>query len=631
MADVNTAPLSGTDAASDAANTPFPISDPGPQIAPSQPPPAPAAADSAAPKRGVWGNILRGALYGLTNTEGQSHGAVGGIVSGITGQEPQLEAQFNQQQQSKKTLLNFESVKAADAHIKASTDAQYIAAETEQTRSLIAKDQLEANAFADQQGYPHPFSTIKGDSHEDLSNQAQGAMQANAARNGGLVGPVTATNIPHSADNPDHEIHGRQISLNDLTTNPTGVLKAINDGQIANGQLPFDSIDDAKQHYRMSNPKAPMNDLLADANQGMTRMISPMLPTKDLAQDQATVTKLQSQADFAAQYAKEHPEYQATADRLKSQLGTFSNLVQQEKSGQSKLKQSQALGDSITKMESNPEELAKPGTVASIQGMLKDPNLDPNDAPRLQALIPKAHQAQVADLDLTKTKEINSAKVKQTFDNKPVYAVDSTGKTVMTTQSAVNANTNAYTSVRPVKETDVRADQHDIKVLNDIQTKSDAVKTAASSMDSTSWGQAVGVAKYLEDHPDTTAGSITNAKILQGLRPQARTYVINVLSLRESAMGLQKVLTGSARSNDAQIKALQATLPGFESKSDIVSQKLGAFDQNLGMLSQGLPENTGVAIQVKPAQAQGTPQVGATKAFPNGKTGKWDGKGWVAQ
>jgi hypothetical protein len=208
-------------------------------------------------------------------------------------------------------------------------------------------------------------------------------------------------------------------------------------------------------------------------------------------------------------------------------------------------------------------------------------------------------------VDLTKAKATGEAQVKQVFDNKPVYAVDSTGKTIMTTQAAVNANTSGFSSVRPVKETDVRSDQHDIKVLNDIQVKSDGVKTAAAAMDSNSWGQAVGVAKYLTDHPETTSDSIVNSKILAGLTPQARTYVINVLSLRESAMGLQKVLTGSARSNDAQIKALQATLPGFESNSGVVGQKLGAFDQNLGMLSQGLPENTGVAIQVKPAQSSG--------------------------
>jgi hypothetical protein len=97
---------------------------------------------------------------------------------------------------------------------------------------------------------------------------------------------------------------------------------------------------------------------------------------------------------------------------------------------------------------------------------------------------------------------------------------------------------------------------------------------------------------------------------MAGLNPRAQAYVINVLELREAAMGLQKVLTGSARSNETQVKALQATLPGVEPNSGIVGQKLTAFNQNLGMLAQGLPENTGIPIQVRSVtnQPQTTPK-----------------------
>lgn len=347
---------------------------------------------------GMWKDVLAGALSGLAG--GANVRGRGGFGAGMA-----AGAENAQRQQQIGIQNRFQSVQAADSHILASRNAQLIAAETEEHRTAIAKDQMEANAFADQQGYPHPFATISGDNHADLSNKATGAMQANAARNDGQIGPVTMTTIPHSADNADQEIHGRQIILSDLTTNPTGVLKAINDGQLANGQLPFGSIDDAKQHYRMTNPKAPMGDLLNDANAGMTRMISPLLPTKDVAADTAKITALTSQSDFAAQYAKEHPEYQATADRLKSQLGTFTQLVKDEQAGQAAAKQRATLGDGITKMESSPDELAKPGAQASIQAMLKDPNLDPNDAARVQALLPKAQVAQTAQLAMDKQKK----------------------------------------------------------------------------------------------------------------------------------------------------------------------------------------------------------------------------------
>lgn len=213
---------------------------------------------------------------------------------------------------------------------------------------------------------------------------------------------------------------------------------------------------------------------------------------------------------------------------------------------------------------------------------------------------------------------------RQNASNKPGYAVTPDGKTVQTTFGQAQAN--GFSGFREVKEADINKDQHDIKVLNDIQVKSDAVQKTAAAMDQNSWAQAAGVAKYLADNPNTTVQALEKSQVMQNISPQAQQYVIAVNSLRESAMGLQKVLTGSSRNNEAQINALLSTLPGYEPNSGIVSQKLSAFNQNLGMLAQGLPENTGVPIQV-----HGSPKIGDTKTFPNGKIGKWDGQGWVAQ
>jgi hypothetical protein len=191
-------------------------------------------------------------------------------------------------------------------------------------------------------------------------------------------------------------------------------------------------------------------------------------------------------------------------------------------------------------------------------------------------------------------------KAKQQFDTKPVYAVttDAQGnqRTVMTT--AAQAQQQNMTAIRPVKESDISKDQHDIKVLNDIQVKSSNVRAAASVMDRTSWTDSGAIAKYLADNPNTTLNQLMKSSVFGHASPKAVAYAIAANSLRESAMGLQKVLTGTARTNETQLQALQNTLPGVEPTSNIVGQKLDAFDQNLGMLSQGLPENTGVAIKV---------------------------------
>ena len=172
-----------------------------------------------------------------------------------------------------------------------------------------------------------------------------------------------------------------------------------------------------------------------------------------------------------------------------------------------------------------------------------------------------------------------------------VYAFDGQNTVLTTKGDALNRN---LTAIRPVKQGDISKDQHDIKVLNDIQAKSNNVSKAASAMDSNSWSQAAVAAKMLSDNPNTTINTLLKSKVLKNATPQTRDYVIAINSLREASMGMQKVLTGTARTNETQLQALLNTLPGFEPNSDIVQRKMQAFEQNLGMLRQGLPTGTGI-------------------------------------
>jgi hypothetical protein len=192
-------------------------------------------------------------------------------------------------------------------------------------------------------------------------------------------------------------------------------------------------------------------------------------------------------------------------------------------------------------------------------------------------------------------------KAKQESSNKSGYAVttgpDGEQHTVQATYA--QALSSGMANWREVKQTDIGKDQHDIKVLNDIQTKSDNVKDDSKMMDAKSWAQTLIAAKYLADNPNSTTDQIIRNSAMGAASGPLRKYIDDILSLRESSMGLQKVLTGSARSNETQIKALQATLPGLEPDSNSVLMKIGNFDQNLTLLGQGLPENTGVSF-VKP-------------------------------
>ena len=75
-------------------------------------------------------------------------------------------------------------------------------------------------------------------------------------------------------------------------------------------------------------------------------------------------------------------------------------------------------------------------------------------------------------------------------------------------------------------------------------------------------------------------------------------------------MGMQRLLTGTARSNESQIKALQATIPGYETDSRMALQKMAAFTQNLDMLRQGIPRLPG--IDVVPIQGNDSKPVHTT-------------------
>jgi len=177
----------------------------------------------------------------------------------------------------------------------------------------------------------------------------------------------------------------------------------------------------------------------------------------------------------------------------------------------------------------------------------------------------------------------------------PVYAYDPTSnQTILTTQAAAQAG--GMNSIRSVKETDISKDLHDTRVLNDIASKANQVFQSSSAMDDKSLASTVGAARYLSDHPNSTWDQMVQAGIMGNMPQPVQNYMQDVMSLRESAMGLQKVLTGSARSNETQLNALLRTLPSLEPNSATVKSKLQRFTQNVTLLRQGIPRMPGIDV-----------------------------------
>lgn len=206
------------------------------------------------------------------------------------------------------------------------------------------------------------------------------------------------------------------------------------------------------------------------------------------------------------------------------------------------------------------------------------------------------------------------------------YAFDpSTNQTVLTNPQ--EAQQRGFTAFRPVTEANIRNDTHDTKVLNDIAVKSNNLISASAALDQDQGqrniiAQAITFADKDEQFrlglwgsqlPTSFLNALGNSGVMRNATPQTRDYVVNLLSLREASMGMQKLLTGSARSSEQQIAALQATLPALEPDSKLARQKMAAFTQNLQMLRAGIPQLPG--IDVVPLQGQGN--ASSTRHFPS--------------
>lgn len=122
---------------------------------------------------------------------------------------------------------------------------------------------------------------------------------------------------------------------------------------------------------------------------------------------------------------------------------------------------------------------------------------------------------------------------------------------------------------------------------------------------------------------DRMAGSDKMAAF-NAARATALTEISKVLN-SSNASG---VLSDSARHEVEGLIGPDATLKQIYSAAQILKQDMknrhDSYQQQIGQI-QGRLKGGGQQ------QPNSTPNVGDTKTFPNGKVGKWDGQGWVAQ
>jgi hypothetical protein len=111
----------------------------------------------------------------------------------------------------------------------------------------------------------------------------------------------------------------------------------------------------------------------------------------------------------------------------------------------------------------------------------------------------------------------------------------------------------------------------------------------------------------------------------------ARQVAINEIAKVTSNPGLTGQLSDAARKEVESFNPNNATLRQTFAVAQVLKQDMAnrhdAYDQQIKEIQGRL----GGTSATPAARGGAAPKIGQTRTFPNGKVGKWDGKGWVAQ
>lgn len=162
--------------------------------------------------------------------------------------------------------------------------------------------------------------------------------------------------------------------------------------------------------------------------------------------------------------------------------------------------------------------------------------------------------------------------------------------------SKEDAEKEGYTHITKASDKDMNdANTHHV-TLNDMQTKLNDVVASRKALDQGT-GQRAIIAKALSDKKNTTLGQLVDAGVLSGATPETQEYIQSVLSLRESALGLPKEITGGSRVSEIQASALWGTLPsGASLNSDYALNQAKKFQANIKRLRERAPEVRGMSM-----------------------------------
>jgi hypothetical protein len=202
--------------------------------------PAPGTVDSntgpgvpqAAGQKSVWKDLVMGAIYGLAGSAGSKHfgaGLAGGAAGYVQGKQQEVENIQN----AKK--LQFESLQAADSHIRALAEIRASNALSDEKALEYKQKSAEYQAFLQDNFGIEPDLSFN-DSHE----AGTAALQTASDANGGKIPPATIVHQP-APDGQHGTVAAYSPSQTAMKQNQNGFRDIINTQRAAQG-LP--DIDD---------------------------------------------------------------------------------------------------------------------------------------------------------------------------------------------------------------------------------------------------------------------------------------------------------------------------------------------------------------------------------------------------
>ena len=199
--------------------------------------------------------------------------------------------------------------------------------------------------------------------------------------------------------------------------------------------------------------------------------------------------------------------------------------------------------------------------------------------------------------------------VKQAGENKGgtdvVRGYDKDGVPHLTSEA--DAKAQGLTKITKATDKDIDSARTHNVVLNDMQAKLNDVVHDSGALNQNE-GQRAIIAKALSDEKNTTFQSLLTSGVLSQASEPTKAYIQSVLSLRESALGLPKEITGGSRVSEVQSSALWATLPSAASlDSKYALSQAKKFQANIDRLWQRVDSVEGMTHE-QPAEELAAPK-----------------------